>query len=96
MTTPKPPIEGMKVIPYGFPLMTEAWAGFVSYAANNPEITAEFERDTGLKISSLISSSPIDMIINEATGFNRDLCNQFLDYVTENFWGVYGDEIEEP
>lgn len=43
------PIDGMTVVPFGLPLMIEAWLGCMCWAVDQPEHLAQFESDTGLR-----------------------------------------------
>lgn len=83
----KPPIEGMKEIPFGLPEMMPAWLGLVCWAAKMPDIVRDFEKDTGLNIMSLLGRSPIDRMIDAATGYEGVLVTKWCDWVTVNLWG---------
>lgn len=75
-------------MPYGWPLMAEAWAGCVLWAAGKGECRAEFTKSTGLSLENLIIRSPLEAAIDKATGHERTTVIAFFDWVTENLWGV--------
>lgn len=91
---PKPPIEGMTVIPMyaDDPLMMGAWASHLSAVAGMEDVVDEFEKDTGIDISKSFKRSPMEMMVDKATGFDRDLFIKWADWVTVNYWGVHGQE----
>ena len=93
MNTP-PPIEGMKKVPMGLPLMMEAWASFIAFSASLPEARAAFTAATGLKLEAFENRSPMDAAIDKATGFDRHVLTAFMDWVTEFHWGEEGKEYE--
>lgn len=82
------PVKGMKVVPYGFPLMEDAWAGCMMWAIGEPEVRAKFTEATGLSIEDLVNQRGFAKLIDEATGYKRDVLLRFLDWATENVWGV--------
>lgn len=86
------PVPGMTKRPYGLPLMLEAWQGCVSFAAHEPEIIARFVEETGWKAPG----SPIERMIDEATGRPAAVFAQFCDWVTVNVWGEEGSDMPEP
>ncbi len=86
----KPPIEGMKLIPMGLPLMFEAWFSCVLWCSSEADFRKQFESDTGLKLSALVGRSHFDKMIDNATGFEREVLAGFCDYVTAQIWGEEG------
>lgn len=49
--------------------------------AATPELVSEFDRLTGTSLSKIGFRSPIDHMIDEATGFERDQLRQFVQFV---------------
>jgi hypothetical protein len=84
---PEPPVNGMKLIPMGMPLMFEAWAGCVGWAAEQKEVRENFTTVTGFKLEHLIGRASIDAMIDKATGYEQQVLAAFCDYVTEHIWG---------
>lgn len=85
----KPPIEGMKTIPEGIgtPFMTVFWASGLRCAIAMPGIVERFENETGIKITSIATSSGLDAMIDEASGRTRNAVIAFADWFTTNIWG---------
>lgn len=97
----KPPLFGMKEIPYGLPLMYDAWVGCVTWAIGKPEIRNQFNIDTGIDLNLLIQDSfKYDLgssdrqISKEDFIHNNRVMTDFCDWVTVNIWGV-DDESEK-
>jgi len=88
MTDEKPPLEGMKTVPEGLPLMFDAWAGCVMWAIGNPEVREEFRKATGYDLSLLVNRSGLDAMIDAATGHQKTVLAAFCDFVTTNMWGL--------
>ena len=82
------PIKGMKVEPLGLPLMGDAWLSFVFWFAGIDTYRAWFKKETNIDLSKLLHRSPLEMMIDESTGFERDAICQWCDWVTINFWGI--------
>lgn len=89
------PVEGMTVPPMGLPLMEDAWKGLVRYCAGQPEAIEAFARDTGRDLSKIMPRSPLEAIIDQATGHQSEVFVAFCDWVTETLWGVAGRDEEE-
>jgi hypothetical protein len=67
-------------------VMAPAWAGFVQYAITDERVVEQFERETGVKFS--VATTPIDRMIDEATGRVETDIEKFVLWVTERYWGV--------
>ena len=65
--------------------MHEAWIGCIIFAVQTPEIVAEFRQDTGLQWRP--ATSPIDRMIDEATGREKEFVVEFVKWVNVNLWG---------
>lgn len=82
-----PPIDGMKTIPYGIPLMLSEWMSLVLWLAGQKQYTDTFKKETGLDITALTRVSPIEVMIDTATGHQKTVIIAWADWVTENEWG---------
>lgn len=69
------------------PLMAVAWLSFVSWAARHRETLAAYEADTGKRLVFSRPRSPIDRMIDEATGYERESMESFVDWVNAELWG---------
>jgi hypothetical protein len=55
-------------------------------AARTPELLAEFDRLTGHHLSEVNRRSPINAMIDEATGRDREALKAFTAFVAEFVW----------
>lgn len=90
----KIPIEGMKTVPMGEDIMIGAWIGLLVWASEKEDIVEDFKRDTGKDIKSFLNRTPIIRMIDEATGYDKDVVIAWADWVTENLWGIEGVEYK--
>ena len=58
----------------------------VMQCAAVPSFVAEFDRLSGHHLSTLAARSPLDMMIDEACGRDREAIMAFLAYVYEFVW----------
>lgn len=82
-----PPIAGMKVAPYGLPLMLDAWVGLLHFAIGRPEVRQRFKEETGNDLDDFLGRSALDALIDQATGRDRAMMVAFCDWVTVTYWG---------
>jgi len=81
-------------------LMLAAWIGCVHYALGEPAIVAQYRLATGS--NWLPPSSPIERMIDEATGAEGAFLVEFIKFVNKEIWGKVngracnGDEAESP
>ena len=87
--------KGMKQVPYGFPFMMPAFLGCAGFAIGKDEIRSQFEKDTGFKFESLSRRSPIEKMVDKATGRESEMFLAFLDWVALNMWGIEGQEFDD-
>lgn len=79
-------------------LMHQAWTDCLLWAVGHAEIRKAFQKDTG--ISWQPSRSPIEQMIDEATGAEADHIEKFIRWFNQNVWGEVngracnGDEPE--
>lgn len=57
--------------------------GCVREAARQPGLVREFDRLAGTHLSKIAERSPLDAMIDEATGRDREAILKFLDFVYE-------------
>jgi hypothetical protein len=67
------------------PLMAQAWDDCLHYTSSDPEALAAFHADTGSTFT--LGRTPIDRMIDKATGRERAFVEQYLTWLTENVWG---------
>lgn len=70
--------------------MRGAWVGALRYAIGAPEILDAFERDTGIHWRH--GRTPIDRMIDEATGADRQFLAAFVTWFNANVWGPIDPE----
>lgn len=68
-----------------------AWRDFMTFAIGHKEFLDQFEKETGRKPPTP-AKSPMDAMIDEATGHQEKSMKQFTDafaiWATVNLWGV--------
>jgi len=62
-----------------------AFMGFLSFASK--ELVGQFEAETGARLS--LPASPIERMIDAATGHNRALAEQFIDWAASQYGTLY-------
>ncbi len=62
------------------------WAGFVQWAATEPDMRAAFRKDTGLVLMPS-PATPIEAMVDEATGVSGNAA-AFVEWVTREYWGL--------
>ncbi len=70
------------------PLTEAAWFGFIRWAIGHPEIRARFQTETGLSLDSLDRRSPIEAMVDKATGYRDDAIGRFVEWATREIWGL--------
>lgn len=65
--------------------MWPAWVSCLHWASGKREVVDAFERDTGLHWTP--PNNTIDAAIDRATGADRHLFEQFIQWFNENIWG---------
>ena len=63
--------------------MTPAWLSCIWSVANEPNAAKLFLADTGMKLSH----TPIDQMIDQATGMDRKILEAFILWVNRTVWG---------
>lgn len=65
--------------------MFEAWCDCMSWAIGEKVIRKQFELDTDMHYK--LPNSPLDKMIDEATGYEKDYIEKFIIWANENIWG---------
>jgi len=76
---------GMTKIPDGWPLASQAFIDFALYSAGKEDVLAQFTADTGIVYKA--PGNGLDAMISEASGHNKKVLQEFLDWLTTNYWG---------
>lgn len=74
-------------IPYGWPLMKDAFLDFASYSISQDEVREQFKKDIGYDLHSIIPKNGLEEMIDKATGRTSDILWQFMDWLIVNQWG---------
>ena len=74
----------VSVYPETDPLMQGAWYDCLMWAAGEDEIRHAFEEETGMKIKA--ARSPLDRMIDKATGFDNAIAKAFVEWFNKNIW----------
>ena len=69
------------------PIMAGAWYSAVKWAAQEQDALDAFEKATGIKPLFAASRSPIERMVDEATGAGDASVTAFVDWFNENVWG---------
>jgi hypothetical protein len=88
------PIKGMKLTPFGWPLMADAYLGLVYFLVGKPEWRDQFKADTGMDIERVLCGRGIEAMVDKATGYDQAVVARFADWVTEFHWGDEADAEE--
>lgn len=70
-------------------IVTPMWAASVLYSSRNDEIARRFQEDTGCRYRP--ASSPLEAMIDDATGMNERLAAQFVRWHNRYIWGETRD-----
>ena len=71
------------------PIGQAAFYGLLQFALATPDIVQRFESDSGVKLPST-PKSPIEAMIDKASGCDTAWCVPFIDWCWVNLWG--GDD----
>lgn len=67
------------------PLVQIAWRDCLMWAAGEADIKASFTRETGFSLPAKLT--PLDMMIDSATGYDDALARKFIEWFNANVWG---------
>lgn len=65
--------------------MVGAWLSCLQWAIGVDDIRASFEQETGMRF--VRARTPIDSMIDEATGIHEAYIRQFVEWFNVNIWG---------
>ena len=68
------------------PVMTPAWASFLSWAVDKPEFRDAFAEETGTRFPAPPKNG-LDAAIDRATGHPSSVIEQWSFWATANHWG---------
>jgi|SRR5882762_5112823 len=83
VNTKAPPDLITKYLPAN-PIMAQAWGDCLRWSVTEPEILAAFRADTGSTFTH--GGTPIDRMIDQATGKDREFVEQYVSWFNENVW----------
>lgn len=66
------------------------WASALLAASRQPEIVKAFQDETGIVFSP--AKTPIDAMIDDATGRNEQIAHSFGEWFNRNVWGAWEGE----
>ena len=65
--------------------MMPAWYSCLRVTASTPGFLEAFRKDTGCQWRA--SNSPIEMMIDEQSGYSDEVAKRFIRWFNENVWG---------
>lgn len=69
------------------PLMIAPWLGCLEWAMSRTDFLEAFHEDTGNQWKRTPAKSPLERMIDEATGANLAYLRAFIQWHNENLWG---------
>jgi hypothetical protein len=75
----------IKPIGHGEPVMEIMFGQFVMWAFSEPEFRKAFEDHSGMKLPG--NSSPLEAMIDKATGFQDAVLHAFIEWCIKEHWG---------
>ena len=76
------------------PLMAQAWVDCLRWSVTEPGMVAAFQAQTGCVWTP--ARTPIDQMIDAATGAEEALVTQYLLWFNQNVWGVDAEQEITP
>ena len=70
-------------------LMIGAWLSCIHWGLGDSDIRSRFEADTGQRWTA--PTTPLDRLIDEATGRADGYVLAFAEWITANVWGCEGE-----
>jgi len=76
------------------PLQKMAWSGCLLWAIKNDKVLDHFVKDTGYSGPK----SGLEMMIDEATGFDKVVVEQFVHWFNDHVWGdnPWNNKLKDP
>jgi hypothetical protein len=68
------------------PIMAQAWVDCLRWSVTEPAILAAFRAASGCTFTP--GRTPIDHMIDQATGRDREFVEQYIAWFHENVWGT--------
>ena len=90
-TACSPPIDGMTLMPFGVandPIMGGAFIACAMAAIREDSCMDAFKDETGHDMESLLHQTPINRMIDQATGREKIVIGAFFDWIAETVWGL--------
>ena len=78
--------------PLGMPFMAGAWIGCLLFCSKQEDALTGFKAETGFDLPGLLTATPLEHAIDQATGHEKAVVVAFADWVTKNVWGEEGKE----
>lgn len=72
--------------------MAPAWASAVEWAIGHEHVLAQFRNETG--VSWKPGRTPLDQMIDKATGAERQFIESFVAWFNIAYWGHMGEPVE--
>lgn len=69
------------------PVNISAWIGFLNWAIGVEELRQQFTEETGILIPTA-PRTPLEAMIDEATGYQDDWMRKYVVWVSEAYWGA--------
>jgi hypothetical protein len=69
-----------------------AFNACIAEATSSPELLANFDRLYGCRLSSIGKQSPINRMIDQATGFQNDQLKKFVEFVHQSIYLTMPDK----
>lgn len=66
---------------------TGAWSGFIHFAWSNVGLRAQFTAVTGVRLAQ---KTPIEVVIDKATGYRSEAVARFVEWATVALYGLDG------
>jgi hypothetical protein len=87
MTKQCPAVKVQRIAYPDNPVMAAMWHGFMMFVSSEKDIIEKFEEETNLTWPFNSDISPIDHAIDQATGYDVEVVDKFVDWANKNLWG---------
>lgn len=61
---------------------------FAVYTIGQPQIIQQFKEATGNDLTALVKASPLESMIDTATGRDTEMLSEFLEWLKVHYWGT--------
>ena len=86
---------GMTKTPTGWPMMAEAFFDFALMTIREEAVQLAFKDDTGHDLTQFVRGTPLDRLIDQSSGREREVLAGFMDWIAETQWGIEGQDAAE-